>query len=181
MNLVAADPAMLYDLVIYFLRKAGGQATIRGRDLDATRLDSRAHVRAFRDDVFPYDVHLELDPLPDTTTRRGDPMTPLCYIDTETTSLNPDRRAWDVACIRHDDSGVRTVQFFIDLVDIELDNADPFSLKVGRFWERHPQARALTAGRRSRAETRVSSRGSRTTHTSWAPCPASTPRASTSS
>ena len=73
-------------------------------------------------------------------------MTPICAVDTETTSLRPDRRAWDIALIRRDDEGERRVQFFIELDALDLPNADPFSLNVGRFWERHPQAMRLRAG-----------------------------------
>lgn len=70
-------------------------------------------------------------------------MTPLCFLDTETTSLRPDRRAWDVALIRRDDGGERDAQFFIDLADLDLGDADPFSLQVGRFWDLHPQADSI--------------------------------------
>ena len=73
-------------------------------------------------------------------------MTPICAVDTETTSLRPDRRAWDVALIRRDDEGERRVQFFIELNDIDLPDADPFSLDVGKFWERHPEAVKVRAG-----------------------------------
>ena len=69
-------------------------------------------------------------------------MTPIVFIDTETTSLRPDRKAWEVAMIRradHDDVGDETSSF-IDTDDIDLPNADPFALNVGRFWDRHPQA-----------------------------------------
>ena len=69
-------------------------------------------------------------------------MTPIVFIDTETTSLRPDRKAWEVAMIRradHDDAGDET-SFFIHIDDIDLPNADPFALNVGRFWQRHPQA-----------------------------------------
>ena len=64
----------------------------------------------------------------------------------EAAGLRPDRRAWDIALIRRDDEGERRVQFFIELNDIDLPDADPFSLNVGRFWERHPQAMRLRAG-----------------------------------
>ena len=73
-------------------------------------------------------------------------MTPIVFIDTETTSLRPDRKAWEVAMIRradHDDVGDET-SFFIDTDDIDLPNADPFALNVGRFWDRHP---GVTGGR----------------------------------
>lgn len=67
-------------------------------------------------------------------------MTPICFIDTETTSLRPDRRAWEVGMIRRDSVGDRECRFFIAVNDVDLPGADPFSLDVGRFWERHPQA-----------------------------------------
>ena len=59
-------------------------------------------------------------------------MTPICAVDCETTSLRPDRRAWDIALIRRDDEGERRVQFFIELDALDLPNADPFSLNVSR-------------------------------------------------
>lgn len=73
-------------------------------------------------------------------------MTPIVFLDTETTSLRPDRRAWEVGMIRRDDTGERECRFFVALVDIDLQSSDPFSLSVGRFWERHPHARRLAAG-----------------------------------
>ena len=73
-------------------------------------------------------------------------MTPICAAGIGPTSLRPDRRAWDIALIRRDDEGERRVQFFIELDALDLPNADPFSLNVGRFWERHPQAVKLRAG-----------------------------------
>lgn len=67
-------------------------------------------------------------------------MTRLAFIDTETTSLRPDRRAWEIAVILRE-PGERDTEhsWFIDADDLDLGNADPFSLKVGRFHERHPQ------------------------------------------
>lgn len=73
-------------------------------------------------------------------------MTPIVFLDTETTSLRPDRWAWEVAMIRRDDDGERECRFFVALVDIGLQDADPFSLSVGRFWERHPHAQRLAGG-----------------------------------
>jgi DNA polymerase III epsilon subunit-like protein len=67
-------------------------------------------------------------------------MTRLCFIDTETTSLRPDRRAWEVGLIVRE-PGVADVEhyWFIDEDDLDLGNADPASLRIGRFYERHPQ------------------------------------------
>lgn len=67
-------------------------------------------------------------------------MSPLVFIDTETTSLRPDRRAWEVGLIVRDGTGEdKEHQFFIDVQDLDMANADPFALKVGHFYERHPE------------------------------------------
>lgn len=68
----------------------------------------------------------------------------LAFCDTETTSLRPDRRAWEVALIVRDplasEYGTqREHHWFIRAEDLDLGNADPFALKVGRFYDRHPQ------------------------------------------
>jgi DNA polymerase III epsilon subunit-like protein len=67
-------------------------------------------------------------------------MTRICFIDTETTSLRPDRRAWEIGIIVRD-PGRDDVEYrwLIGTGDLDLGNADPFALKVGRFYERHPQ------------------------------------------
>ncbi|MDF2847102.1 MAG: hypothetical protein K0R97_1084 [Oerskovia sp.] len=66
---------------------------------------------------------------------------PLLFIDTETTSLAANRRAWEVAMIRvnpDDVDGVgHGISFFIS--DVDLRHADQQSLKVGRFYDRHPK------------------------------------------
>lgn len=74
---------------------------------------------------------------------------PLCFIDTETDGVHPKREAWEVALIRRDyDPADSTsfnqteVQFF---VDVDLAKADPFGLKVGGFYERHPMGRWLAS------------------------------------
>lgn len=59
-------------------------------------------------------------------------MTAIVFIDTETTGVHPDREVWEVAMIRE---GYGEYSFF---VDCELDQADPFGLNVGRFYDRHP-------------------------------------------
>ena len=75
--------------------------------------------------------------------------TPIVFIDTETTSLRPDRRAWDIAMIRRDEHGAEVeAQFFVHITDLDLGNADQFSLDVGRFWERHPDAERVRDGGR---------------------------------
>ena len=71
-------------------------------------------------------------------------MTRLCFIDTETTSLRPDRRAWEVGLIVRSEDGSHDAEhrWFIDVRDLDLGNADVMSLKIGRFYERHPQVAA---------------------------------------
>ena len=64
-------------------------------------------------------------------------MTPIGALDTETTSLRPDRKAWEVAMIRRDDTSQHEIQFFIH---VDLEQADLAALKVGRYFERHPNA-----------------------------------------
>jgi DNA polymerase III epsilon subunit-like protein len=73
-------------------------------------------------------------------------MTRLCFIDTETTSLRPDRRAWEVGLIVRDGRGAgEEYRWFVRAGDLDLGNADPFALKVGRFYERHPDYSAAAA------------------------------------
>jgi hypothetical protein len=65
---------------------------------------------------------------------------PIVFMDTETTSLRPDRRAWDVAAIRREPDGAENeMQMFVQLDDLDLGNADHISLTIGRFHDRHPQ------------------------------------------
>jgi hypothetical protein len=68
------------------------------------------------------------------------PAVPLVFLDTETDDLDPRKRQpWDVALIRREPDGTETEhQFFVQL---DLSIADSFALKVGHFWDRHPQGR----------------------------------------
>ncbi len=64
----------------------------------------------------------------------------LAFLDTETTSLRPDRRAWEIGVIiRRPDQPDHEQSWMIDVSDLDLGNADPRALDVGRFYERHPQ------------------------------------------
>jgi hypothetical protein len=63
----------------------------------------------------------------------------LCFIDAETTHLDRDvRRGWEVALIVREPFADE-VEFCwqIDAADLDLDNASPTSLEIGRFDERH--------------------------------------------
>lgn len=68
-------------------------------------------------------------------------MTVIAFLDTETTSLRPDRQAWEIALILRDpdEPGDTEHHWFIDINDLDLANADPMSLKIGGFHDRHPQ------------------------------------------
>lgn len=67
-------------------------------------------------------------------------MTPICAVDCETDGVRPGRKPWEVALIRRDDTGEREISFF---VEIDLSTADPFGLRVGRFYDRHPWGRVI--------------------------------------
>lgn len=66
---------------------------------------------------------------------------PLVHLDVESTALHLQRRAWEVGAIR-DRPGEDTTEhhWFVDIFDLDLLTADPESLRIGGFWDRHPQA-----------------------------------------
>lgn len=66
---------------------------------------------------------------------------PLVFIDTETTSLAADRRAWEIAMIRVEPDDVDRVGRGITLYvsDVDLSRADAQALAIGRFYQRHPR------------------------------------------
>lgn len=63
----------------------------------------------------------------------------IAFIDTETTSLRHDRRAWEVALILRR-PGQEDIErsWFVDPADLDLGNADLQSLTFGRYFDRHP-------------------------------------------
>lgn len=67
----------------------------------------------------------------------------LVFADTETTALHPDRRVWEIGAITRPAGGTRNDdeehQIFIDIDDLDLGQADPKSLEIGGFYNRHPQ------------------------------------------
>lgn len=82
----------------------------------------------------------------------GRPVTRICFVDVETTSLRYDRRAWEVGLIVRDsnsgnsDNGDVEDHWLVDSADLDLGNADLASLKVGRFHQRHPFGRSAPEG-----------------------------------
>ncbi|MFD6400713.1 hypothetical protein [Nocardia sp. NPDC060249] len=79
-------------------------------------------------------------------------MTPIVFLDTETDGIHPGRKAWEIAMIRRDATGEHEIEFF---VDIDLETADPFGLDVGRFYDRHPLGRELSAAAKNDHATRA--------------------------
>lgn len=72
------------------------------------------------------------------TDTRSD--TPIVFLDTETTELNPRlRRPWDIAMIRRPALvGASSDRLTILVEDVDLADANKDSLDIGRFYERHP-------------------------------------------
>ncbi|MBF6138086.1 hypothetical protein IU501_34525 [Nocardia otitidiscaviarum] len=64
---------------------------------------------------------------------------PLIFLDTETTHLNPRlRRPWEIAMIRRPALEGLPDRLTILIEDVDLADADPVSLNIGRYYERHP-------------------------------------------
>lgn len=78
----------------------------------------------------------------------------LVFLDTETTSLRHDRRAWEVAAIVRDENGKEVEHtWLVKSADLDLGNADLMSLNIGKFFQRHPFA--IGDGVKSRSEFSV--------------------------
>jgi len=61
----------------------------------------------------------------------------LIFLDTETTGLDPRRhRIWDIAYIIRDPGSLDRERSMF--VNVDLDEADPFALGIGHFYDRHP-------------------------------------------
>lgn len=61
---------------------------------------------------------------------------PLVFIDTETTGIHPERLPWEIAMIRRDPDSTESTTV-IQISPVDLSKADPFGLKVGKFYKRH--------------------------------------------
>lgn len=80
----------------------------------------------------------------------------LCFIDTETTSLRPDRRAWEVAVIlRLNELPGDPYHWFIGADDLDLGNADLAALRIGNFHGRHPDYADFYRGEAAESEESV--------------------------
>lgn len=62
---------------------------------------------------------------------------PICFVDTETTGVHKERRAWEVAIIRREPDGT-TETYHTFISDVDLTYANLHSLNIGGFYERHP-------------------------------------------
>lgn len=65
-------------------------------------------------------------------------MRPIVFLDTETTSLRHDRRAWEVGLIVRNGGTESEHSWFVRSEDLDLGNANLGSLAVGKFYNRHP-------------------------------------------
>jgi DNA polymerase III epsilon subunit-like protein len=72
----------------------------------------------------------------------------LVFLDTETTSLRPDRRIWEVGLTRRevgaDPVDDMAMSWMVTVDDLDLGNADVASLRIGDFYGRHDEAIART-------------------------------------
>lgn len=71
-------------------------------------------------------------------------MSALVFLDCETTSLSPFAYVWEFAGIRVDSATGTRVEKHLFLGDLDLTHADPAALRIGQFYERHPDAMAFT-------------------------------------
>lgn len=63
---------------------------------------------------------------------------PIVWLDIETTSLRHDRQAWEIAVIRRAPDGTET-RLHLFVTEVDLADADPRSLDVCGYWDRHPE------------------------------------------
>lgn len=67
----------------------------------------------------------------------GRPVTTYAFVDTETTGLHPDlHEVWEFAAIKRDAEGIVSRLWFMLPLE-RFENADPFALNIGKFWERY--------------------------------------------
>lgn len=60
----------------------------------------------------------------------------LVFLDTETTALHPGRRPWEIALLERESDG-QYRDWVTQIWDVDLSDADPASLKFGKFYQRH--------------------------------------------
>ena len=67
---------------------------------------------------------------------------PICFVDTETDGLHRGRRMWEIALIRREPDGTEDTKRMF--VGIDLRDSDPYALRLGGFWDRHPAGRKIS-------------------------------------
>lgn len=73
--------------------------------------------------------------------------TPICFVDTETTGLIPDRHPiWEVGCIMRwgTDDPDEERRWLLPVTEEQLNQADPVAMGISGFPSRHPQGQAYT-------------------------------------
>jgi hypothetical protein len=71
---------------------------------------------------------------------------PVCFIDTEATSLDRyTREVWEVAMIRREANGLETAYEAL-VAGVDLSQANPVSLRIGRFYDRCEYASGRVTG-----------------------------------
>lgn len=63
-------------------------------------------------------------------------MTDIVFLDTETTGIHPEREIWELAMVKRFSDGEED-QLTIQITDIDLSKADPFALKINKFYDRY--------------------------------------------
>ena len=88
----------------------------------------------------------------DPSTKPSQPQTaPVCFVDVETTGLHADRHEiWEVGLI---DAAGDEHSWMLNVGG--LTGADPYSLAVGRFHERHPQGNLIDPAEAPKITTRL--------------------------
>ena len=70
-----------------------------------------------------------------------DQRAPIAFCDTETDGVHPGRKAWEVAIVRREPDG--TEEAWEAMLEIDLATADPFGLRIGGYYDRHPVGRTV--------------------------------------
>ena len=73
----------------------------------------------------------------DSSLRKGDKKLKLAFVDCETTALKGGR-IWECFCIVDGSSFSEQKHWFIDSFDLNMPSANPSSLAMNHFYDRHP-------------------------------------------
>jgi DNA polymerase III epsilon subunit-like protein len=92
---------------------------------------------------------------------------PLVFLDTETTGLHPARQAWEIAALRREEG--KADEYLHLYVDVPIVDAEPAALRIGGYYDRHPDAvkklgRPAPSGMRSVSPRNAAAAAARITH-----------------